>query len=140
MASMTILNPYLNFRGNAREAVEFYHSVFGGELTINTFADFGSAEDPSEADQVMHSQIDSPNGLTLMVADSPARFGGTVGNNIGISLSGDDEAELTGYFTKLSEGADVEEPLTKAPWGDTFGMLTDKFGVRWLVNISAVAA
>ena len=136
----TTLNPYLNFRGNAREAIEFYHSVFGGELNIGTFAEMGAVENPDEADQVMHAQLESPNGLTLMASDSPARFDLTVGNNIGISLSGDDEAELSGYFAKLSDGAEIEEPLTRAPWGDTFGMLIDKFGIRWLVNITAAAA
>lgn len=140
MSGMTTLNPYLNFRGNAREAIEFYHSVFGGELTVGTFAEFGAAEDPSEADKVMHAQLDTSGGLTLMAADSPARFEFTLGNNISVSLSGDDEAELSGYFAKLVEGGKVDEPLVKAPWGDTFGMLTDRFGIHWLVNITAAAA
>lgn len=140
MSGMTTLNPYLNFRGNAREAIEFYHSVFGGELTVGTFAEFGAAEDPSEADQVMHAQLSSPGGLTLMAADAPARFELTVGDNISVSLSGDDDAELSGYFAKLSEGGKVDEPLVKAPWGDRFGMLTDRFGIHWLVNITAAAA
>lgn len=137
MARMTILNPYLNFRGNAREAIEFYKSVFGGELTISTFGEAGMPVDPSETDQVMHSQLEAPNGLNLMAADSPSHFEFTPGNNISVSLSGTDEAELTGYFNGLLEGGTVDEPLVKAPWGDTFGMLTDKFGIHWLVNITA---
>jgi PhnB protein len=136
----TRLNPYINFRGNAREAIEFYHSVFGGELTIGTFAEFEAVEDPAEADQIMHAQLETPGGLTIMVSDSPARFEFNAGNNVSVSLSGDDESELSGYFTKLSDQATIEQPLTKAPWGDSFGMLTDKFGTRWLVNISAPAA
>lgn len=136
----TRLNPYINFRGNARQAIEFYHTVFGGEVTIGTFAEFNSVEDPNDADKIMHAQLESPSGLTIMVSDSPARFEFNAGNNVSVSLSGDDEVELSGYFTKLSEDATIEQPLTKAPWGDSFGMLTDKFGTRWLINITAPAA
>ncbi|MDJ0395115.1 VOC family protein [Rhodococcus sp. G-MC3] len=133
----TRLNPYLNFRGNARQAMEFYETVFGGELTLNTFADFGASEDPAEKDQIMHGQLVSPSGLTLMAADTPASMSLEVGDNISVSLSGEDEAELSGYWDKLAVGAQNAMGLNKAPWGDTFGMLTDKFGINWLVNISA---
>jgi PhnB protein len=129
-----VLNPYLNFRGNAREAMEFYQSVFGGELTVSTFADYQLAEDPSENDQVMHSQLEGEVGFTLMGADVPSRQ--QANPNGSISLSGDDEGTLRGYWDKLSDGAQIVEPLEKAPWGDSFGMLTDRFGVFWLVNIS----
>nr|WP_296775407.1 VOC family protein [Rhodococcus sp. (in: high G+C Gram-positive bacteria)] len=132
----TRLNPYLNFRGNAREAMEFYHSVFGGELLLNTFADFGNTDNPAEKDQIMHGQLESPTGLTIMGADTPASMSLEVGDNISVSLSGDDEAELTGYWDKLAVGAQNTMGLNKAPWGDTFGMLTDKFGINWLVNIT----
>src|SRR5689334_21375135 len=122
------LNPYINFRGQAREALTFYHAVFGGELSIMTFGDSGGmgvAE--TEQDQVMHGQIDSP-ALTLMASDAPMHMSLAEGSNISISLSGDDEAELTGWFHALSDGGAVVQPLEKAPWGDTFGMLTDRFG------------
>jgi PhnB protein len=133
----TRLNPYLNFRDDAREAMEFYKSVFGGELAVNTFADFGMAEDPAEGDKVMHSQLEAPNGILLMGADTPNSMEFQEGSNGSISLSGEDEAELRGYYDKLCDGGMVIMPLDKAPWGDFFGMCADRFGVRWLVNISA---
>ena len=132
----TRLNPYLNFRNNAQEAMEFYQSVFGGELSVSTFGDFGVSDDADEKDKVMHSQLESPNGLVLMAADVPNSMDHTVGNNVSVSLSGEDEATLTEYWNGISAGATINEQLTKAPWGDTFGMCTDKFGVHWLVNIT----
>jgi PhnB protein len=133
----TRLNAYLSFRDDAREAMEFYRSVFGGELNVSTFADFNASDDPSEADKVMHSQLEAPNGMVLMGADTPNRMEYSEGARISLSLSGDDEAELRGYYEKLSEGGTVTMPLDKAPWGDFFGMCTDRFGINWLVNISA---
>src|SRR3954453_10329786 len=102
-----VLNPYLNFRGNAREAMEFYRSVFGGELNVSTFADYQLAEDPSENDQVMHSQLETDAGFTLMGSDVPSKR--EANPNGSISLSGDDDALLRGYWDKLSEGATIEE-------------------------------
>ena len=132
------LNPYVNFRGEAREAGEFYKGVFGGELTVSTFAGAGMPlENPAESDWIMHSQLESPSGFTLMISDTPSHMPHSTGGNISISLSGDDDAELSGYWDKLNTGgASVFQPLTAAPWGDKFGMLTDKYGVVWLVNIS----
>jgi PhnB protein len=132
----TRLNPYLNFRDTARQAIEFYRSVFGGELTIGTFGEFQATEDPAEVDKVMHAQLETPSGFTLMAADTPASMEFSVGTNSAVSLSGDDDAELRGYWEKLSDGATVREELQTAPWGDAFGMLTDKFGTPWLVNIA----
>jgi len=132
---VTQLNPYLSFRNTARQAIEFYPSVFGGELTISTFAEFHASEDPSEAEKVMHAMITSPEGLTLMAADTPNSMDYTPGNNYSVSLSGDDEAELRGYWDKLVDGGVPVMPLEQAPWGDTFGMCTDRFGTSWLVNI-----
>jgi PhnB protein len=131
------LNPYLSFRDQAREAMAFYESVFGGELTVSTFADMPDipGTDPSEGEKVMHSQLEAPNGMWLMAADTPASMGDP-GPNGSISLSGDDEAELRGYYDKLAESGTVTMPLNKAPWGDSFGMCTDRFGVNWLVNIA----
>ena len=107
------LNPYLGFRDNAREAMEFYQSVFGGDLTVSTFADFQASEDPAEADKVMHSQLETPSGYTLMGSDTPNRMDYTPGSNYSVSLSGEnsDEAELRGYFEKLSDGGTVTMPL-----------------------------
>ena len=132
----TILTPYLGFKDNAREAMTFYQTVFGGELMMSTFGEFQASEDPAEADKVMHGQLTSPNGLVLMGADTPNSQPFNAGDNFSVSLSGDDEEELTGYWNKLKEGGTVVEELAKAPWGDSFGMGKDKFGINWLVNIS----
>lgn len=134
------LNPYINFKDDAREALEFYQSVFGGELNMSTFADFQSAQDPAENDLIMHGQLDGPNGLTLMAADTPKHVEFTAPAGISISLSGDDDATLRGYWDKLVDGGTVIEPLEVAPWGDAFGMLTDRYGITWLVNIAGAAA
>lgn len=138
----TRLNPYLSFRDNARDAITFYETVFGGELTISTFGEFQASEDPAEADKVMHSMLVSGNGLVLMAADTPNSMEYTPGNNISVSLSGEstDDAELRGYWDKLSDGGTVTMPLEAAPWGDTFGMCIDKFGIAWLVNIAGAPA
>lgn len=130
----SILNPYLSFDKNAREAMDFYRSVFGGDVQVMTFGQM--AHDPSETDLVMHSQLNAPNGMVLMGSDTPAAMARTQGNNISVSLSGDDEAELHGFWDKLADGATILLPLAKAPWGDSFGMLTDKFGIPWMVNIA----
>ncbi len=132
----TQLNPYLSFRDNAREAMEFYQSVFGGELTISTFGEFQASDDPAEQDKVMHSLLSTDGGLVLMAADTPNRMDLTPGSNFSISLSGTDEPELRGYWTMLSDGGTVATPLGPAPWGDTFGMCSDRFGVNWLINIA----
>jgi PhnB protein len=133
----TRLNPYLNFRDTTRQAMEFYHSVFGGELNVSTFAEMHASADPAEQDKIMHSMLVTDQGLTLMAADTPNSMEYTTGNNFAVSLSGEDEGELRGYWDKLSDGATITMPLEKAPWGDIFGMCIDRFGVSWLVNISA---
>ena len=129
------LNPYLGFDSNARQAMEFYQGVFGGELRINTFGEFGSP-DAAEADKVMHAQLETDNGFTLMASDTPAAMQRNPGDNISISLSGDDAEALRGYWEKLSDGVTVTMPLEKQMWGDEFGMCTDRFGVPWMVNIT----
>lgn len=133
----TLLNPYLSFRDNAREAMEFYKSVFGGDLTVSTFADFHASEEVDEQDLVMHSQLDTSNGLTIMASDTPKAMNYQPGSTISISLSGlsTDGDELRGYWDRLQEGADITMPLDTAPWGDLFGMLTDRFGTHWMVSI-----
>lgn len=132
----TRLNPYLGFRDTAKAAMDFYQSVFGGDLTRSTFAEFHASEDPAEQDKIMHSMLITDNGLVLMAADTPNHMDYTPGNNHSVSLSGEDEAELRGYWDKLSEGGTVTVPLERAPWGDSFGMCVDKFGVSWMVNIT----
>ncbi len=134
---MTVrLNPYLSFRDTARQAMEYYHSVFGGELTMNTFAEFHASDDPAEQDKIMHAMLEGENGIVLMGADTPNRMEYTPAAGIAVSLSGDDERALRGYWDKLADGGTVTAPLEKSPWGDTFGMCTDRFGINWLVNIA----
>ena len=135
----TRLNPYISFRDNAREAMDFYQSVFGGELTRSTFGEMHASEDPAEQSKVMHSMLVT-DGLALMAADTPSGMDVTPGTNISISLSGEDDAELRGYWERLSKGANITMPLEPAPWGDSFGMLTDRFGIAWMVNIAGAAA
>lgn len=132
----SILNPYLSFDGNAREAMEFYHRVFGGELSLNTFADFGMADDP-DADRIMHGQLEAVNGMTLMGADIMSSMEFRPGNTFTISLSGDDAELLRDWWGQLSEGGQVTTPLARQVWGADYGACVDRFGVAWLVNIAA---
>ncbi len=129
------LNPYISFDGNAREAMEFYKSVFGGTLAVTTYGEFGQADAP-EADKIMHSMLETDSGFTLMGADTPPGMAHNPGDNITVSLSGDDSSELRGYWEKLAEGGTVTVPLEKQMWGDEFGQCIDRFGIGWLVNIS----
>lgn len=130
------LNPYLSFKNNAREAMEFYKSVFGGKLDISTFKELHASQDPSEDELIMHSMLTADNGIMFMASDTPSRMEYRAGTTMSMSLSGDEEDVLRGYFDKLAEGGTVTMPLEKAIWGDLFGMLTDKFGVQWLVNVT----
>src|SRR3954452_19461483 len=113
------LNPYVNFRGQARDALTFWQSVFGGELTIMSFAEGGMDVADEVKDQVMHGELRTPV-LTLMAADAPEPMDLPEGSFMSISLSGDEEDQLTGWFNGLAEGGNVTMPLNKAPWGDTF--------------------
>jgi PhnB protein len=131
------LNPYLGFDGNAREAMEFYKTVFGGELKLSTFGESGGAPEGVSPDKIMHSVLNADNGITIMAADSATGMREfIVGTNMSLSLSGDNEEELTNYYNKLADGGKVESPLKKESWGDTFGMCIDKFGIFWMVNIT----
>jgi PhnB protein len=134
------LNPYLSFRDNAREAMEFYQTVFGGKLEMQTFKEYHASQDPSEDNKIMHAVLTADNGIVFMASDTPNSMEYRTGTNMSMSLSGDNEAELRGYYEELSAGGTIGMPLEKAPWGDTFGMCTDKFGVSWLVNISGQKA
>ena len=129
------LNPYLSFPGSARDAMQFYQAVFGGTLVVNTFGEFGN-QDAAVADKIMHAMLETDSGYTLMASDMPPGMEHSPGNNITVSLSGDDGDELRGYWEKLSGGGQVTMPLEKQMWGDEFGMCTDRFGVSWMVNIT----
>lgn len=128
------LNPYLNFNGNARQAMEFYKSVFGGDLRLSTFGEYGAADTP-EANNIMHANLHTPSGFTLMASDIAPGMAFQPGNTITVSLSGDDAEELRGYWEKLSSSGTIMMPLEKQVWGDEFGMCNDQFGVPWMVDI-----
>jgi len=130
------LNPYLNFNGNARQALEFYQSVFGGDLNLNTFADFGASGTP-DADRIMHGQLETDAGYTIMAADVTSDMEYHPVSEASVSLSGEgpDADTLRRYWEKLSAGGTTTMPMEKQAWGDEFGMCVDKFGVPWLVNI-----
>ena len=117
--------------------MEFYQSVFGGELTLSTFGDFQASEDPAEKDKIMHGMLVTDSGLTLMGADTPNSMKYTPGDSYSVSLSGEDEAELRRFWDALSTDGTIAMPLERAPWGDIFGMCADKYGVNWLVNVAS---
>ncbi|UYQ76930.1 VOC family protein [Glutamicibacter sp. JL.03c] len=135
------LTPYLRFAGDAREAMEFYNAALGGELSMMTFQEGMNDGNPATADLIMHSSLFLERGIHLMASDSTPEM--TVTSNGAVALSSDatdeaDNAVLTKWWEALSAGAAIEVPLEKAPWGDSFGQLRDKFGVVWMFNISAV--
>ena len=129
------LNPYLNFNGNARQAMEFYASVFGGTLTLNTFGELGAAEG-EDADRIMHGMLETDAGYTIMGADVTSTMSYEPMTGMSVSLSGDDGEALRDYWQKLSGSGTTAVPLEKQMWGDEFGMCVDGFGVPWMVNIS----
>ncbi len=137
------LNSYINFNGNAAEAVDFYASVFGGTVDMDTFRSFtertpdsGMPVDPADMDKVMHAYIKGDHGIELMISDVAAGMQPvTAGSQVTLTLNGDDVAILKGYWDKLSEGGTITMPLNKAPWGDEFGLVTDKFGISWMFDI-----
>lgn len=134
---MPSLNPYLSFKNDARAAIEFYQSVFGGDLQISTFGEYpGMVDDPAENDLIMHAQLTSPDGFVLMAADTPSRMNYEAPAGISVSVSGDDESSLQRYWDALAEGGSVTMPYDTPPWGGKFGMLTDKFGIDWMVAYS----
>lgn len=130
------LEVYLFFKGNAREAMEFYKSVFGGNLDVSTVGDSpdipGMPEVPK--DWVMHSTLQGGD-IKLMASDSPKASDKAA--KVELSLGGTDEAKMREIFNTLAEGGTLKMPLEKQFWGDTYGMLTDKFGVDWNMNIGA---
>jgi PhnB protein len=136
MESKMILTPYLNFMGQTKAAMEFYHSILGGELSMQTFAESGMPTSDEDKDKIIHADL--RNGtLSFMASDGNAEHPVRMGDNIHMSLAGQDETQLTEFFNKLAEGGTIDMPLGKQFWGDIYGQLTDKFGVHWMVNISS---
>ena len=131
---MAKINPYLGFKNSARQAMEFYKSVFGGELTMSTFGESGSKDEPAE--NIMHSMLIVGPDMTLMASDMAENNESTRRVEVSLSLAHDEDEKGKEYWKKLSEGAKVTMELQTAPWGDTFGMLTDKFGINWMLNIA----
>lgn len=137
---MLVLNPYLSFKTEAREAMEFYRSVLGGDLQVSTFGEYeGMVQDPAEQNLVMHSQLTTPDGLTLMGADTPSGLTYEKPAGVSISLSGEDETALQRYWDGLADGGTVTMPLDVPPWGGKFGMLRDRYGVDWMISIDTGA-
>lgn len=131
----TQLNPYINFKDNARQAFEFYHSVLGGNLELNTFGEYHASDDPNEQDKIMHANLTLDSGEAIMGADTPSSMEFREPWGFSVSLTGENADELRGYFEKLSANGAVLMPLEKQIWGDEFGMVKDQFGIAWMVNI-----
>ena len=143
---------HLNFRGEARAALEFYQSVFGGEVTIATYGDFGMPKDIPGAENVVFGQVESAEGFRVMAYDIPGQPGGsavTTGSthrengttvtdqSFFISVRGETLTEVVGYWSALAVGASIIEPLAPSAWSPGFGMLTDSFGVTWILDVAA---
>ena len=132
---MANLNPYLSFRTETREAMEFYQSVLGGGLDIRVFGDCPDlVQDPSQNDRVMHAQLTTPDGLVLMASDTPEGMPVETPQGFSVSLSGNTEARTQEVWDRLAEGGTVTMPLDTPPWGGTFGMLVDRFGIPWMLH------
>ncbi len=131
----SLLNPYIHFKNETRQAMEFYKSVFGGKLTMSTFKEYGASPTPEEENNIMHAMLEAENGITFMASDTPSIMTVDPGNTITMCLNGDNKQELEAYWSKLAENGKVNVPLSNSPWGDSFGMLVDKFGIEWMVNI-----
>ena len=145
---------HLNFRGDARQALEFYRSVFGGELSTARYADLGMPADAPGADGVVFGLLESPSGFRVMAYDIPGATGGTpaaaaagstrresgltiTDRPFFLSVRGETLAEVERYWTALAEGGTVIEPLAASPWSPGSGMLVDAFGVTWILDVAA---
>ncbi len=127
---------HINFRGEARAALGFYRTVFGGEQAIVTYKDADSARNPIEAEQVMWGQVVSGNGFRVMAYDVPSDLEWDAGIiPFFVSVRGNDADELSGYWEKLRDGGTVIQPLGPAGWSPLYGMVRDKFGVTWVLDI-----
>jgi len=136
---MATINPYLNFPGNTEEAFNFYKSVFGGTFSLlQRFKDTPEAGRVSngEKEKIMHVSLPVGKGNTLMATDALESMGHTlkVGNNIHLSIEAESKAEADKLFGDLSAGGKVSMPLADTFWGAYFGMVTDKFGIHWMVG------
>ena len=132
---------HLNFRGDARAALAFYHSVFGGDQMVISYKDAGSVQDPAEADQLMWGQVAAESGFRVMAYDVPSRMSWNPARfSFFVSVRGDAADEITRYWEKLSEGATIVQPLAPAGWSPLYGMLKDRFGVTWVLDVESYSA
>ncbi len=127
---------HLNFRGNARQALGFYHAVFGGDLSLFTNREAHEVCAPDEADQVKWGQVTSPDGFRVMAYDVPAHTPWHPGDKpLYVVVQGETADEITAYWGKLAEGATIVQALEPSPWAPLFGMLKDAFGVTWVLSV-----
>lgn len=133
---MPLLNPYISFRDNAREALERYHEVLGGDLQIMTFGSMPEmGYEPSESELVMHGSLTTEDGMVLMASDTPSSMEYQAPRGVSISVGGSEADRLRAIWDGLLDGGTATIPLAPAPWGGDFGMLVDRFGVAWMVSI-----
>lgn len=131
------LSPYISYRDQARDALNFYQSIFGGALTISTFGEYDESLSGKTAQLVMHGQLETDADFIILASDTPPGMEHVPGSNISLAIFGNEEFIMAQYYNALlSQDGVVEMPLEKAPWGDSYGSLFDKFGVKWMFNIS----
>jgi PhnB protein len=129
---------HLNFRGDARAALGFYHSVFGGDIVAVTYKDAGAVRNPDEADWVMWGQVTADNGFRVMAYDVPSDTPWNPGENaVFVSVRGDDPDEITALWDRLTVGSTIVRPLEPAQWAPLYGMTKDRFGVVWVLDVAA---
>lgn len=132
---------HLNFRGDARAALTFYQSVFGGEQAVVTYRDAGAVQNPDEAEQVMWGQVEAANGFRIMAYDVPSRLNWNPGEiPVFVSVRGNDAEEISGYWQRLSAGATILQPLAAAGWSPLYGMLRDRYGITWVLDVEVAYA
>jgi PhnB protein len=132
---MAQLTPYLNFNNNCREAMKFYQECLGGQLDLQTVAEMPAMAEqmpPEMKDHILHSQLKSAD-IVIMASDLN-REKSVEGNTVHLCLNCTSENELNSFFTKLSAGGKITEPIAPMPWGATYGALTDKYGKHWVLN------
>jgi len=128
------LSPYVNFQGRAREAMEFYHRVLGGELDLQTLTEQGTAQPAGPDDRIAHARLEV-DGALIIGTDGHPKYPAKVGENLAIVLSGTDRDRLTTIFNALAEGGQLKGPLSRQPWGSDVGWLADRFGINWTISI-----
>ncbi len=129
---------HLNFRGDARDALEFYRSVFGGDLVVITYEDAHNVQNPDESNQIMWGQVTADNGFRVMAYDVPSATAWDKGEiPFFVSVRGDSDDEISEYWRGLREGATIVQDLAPAGWASSYGMLEDRFGIVWVLDVVA---